>query len=466
MATLLRADDRFEIPDRLPAIALRDLVFFPYVVLPLLIGRPRSVASLEAARQEDGLVLLVAQRDSAVDDPTPEDLFEVGTVARVVQVATLPDGTARVVLEGLGRARIELLEDSGGGSLASLSLLVEQETEGGRTALPDVTRLSAEVIRLYAEYARLHERIPTELAGMMSTEGDRARLAHLVAGHLILTSSEKQEILETTELTDQLELLCQILTRELEVLRIEAKLDRQIQLQLSGDDPPDFGPALRALHREPEPRDEDDWEELERAIRRADLPPVAGERAEKELGRLKKLNPVAPEAAVIRTYLDWIVALPWSARSQDNLDVGHATSVLEAQHFGLTEVKERILDHVAVLSLVQEMRGPILCLVGPPGVGKTSLGRSIAEALGREFVRVSLGGVPCATAGPPTPYSFSTRSTSSPGTSTGIREQPSWRCWTRSRIGPSPITTWSWSTTCPTCSSWPRPTPCKACLSL
>jgi ATP-dependent Lon protease len=393
MATLLRADDTFEIPDRLPAIALRDLVFFPYVVLPLLIGRPRSVASLHAAREADGLVLLVAQRDSGVDDPTPDDLYGIGTVARVVQVATLPDGTARVVLEGLGRARIELLEDSESGSVASLSLLVEQETDGGRAPLPEVTRLSSEVIRLYAEYARMHERIPSELAGMMSTEGDRARLAHLVAGHLILTSSEKQEILETRELTDQLELLCQIMTRELEVLRIEAKLDRQIQLQLSGGDPPDLGPALRALHREPESREEDEWEELERAIRRAELPPVAQERAETELGRLRKLNPVAPEAAVIRTYLDWIAALPWSGRSQDNLDVGHATTVLEAQHFGLTEVKDRILDHVAVLSLVQEMRGPILCLVGPPGVGKTSLGRSIAEALGREFVRVSLGGV-------------------------------------------------------------------------
>ncbi|MEJ2202523.1 MAG: endopeptidase La [Gemmatimonadota bacterium] len=393
MATLLRADDTFEIPDRLPAIALRDLVFFPYIVLPLLIGRPRSVRALGVARDADGLVLLVAQRDSGVDEPEPDDLYHVGTVARVVQVAALPDGTARVVLEGLGRARIDRLEDLGGARHASLTLLVEREAEEERPSLPEVTRLSAEVVRLYAEYARLHERIPTELAGMMSGEGDKARLAHMVAGHLILPSSEKQEILETRELRDRLELLCQILTRELEVLRIEAKLDKQIQLQLAGEEAPVLGPGLRALHRERESQEEEDWEELETAIRSADLPPVAGERAEKELGRLKKLNPVAPEAAVIRTYLDWIVALPWSGRSKDNLDVAHATSVLEAQHFGLIEVKERILDHVAVLSLVGEMRGPILCLVGPPGVGKTSLGRSIAEALGREFVRVSLGGV-------------------------------------------------------------------------
>jgi ATP-dependent Lon protease len=393
MATLLRADDKIEVPDRLPAIALRDLVFFPYMVLPLLIGRPKSVAALAEAKETEGLVMLVAQREPAVDAPDPEDLFQVGTVARVVQVASLPDGTARVVLEGLGRARLESLETTDRGLEAAFSLLVEREAQGEGPVSPDVARLSIEVVRLYGEYARLHERIPGELAGMMSTEGDKVRLAHMVAGHLILPSVEKQEVLEAREPLDQFALLREILIRELEVLRIEAKLERQIQLQLAGEEPPDFGPGLRAIHSERDKQDEDEWAELEDSIRNAQLPPDARERADKELGRLKRLNPVAPEAAVIRTYLDWMVALPWAGRSQDNLDVEHATNVLEAQHFGLTEVKERILDHVAVLSLVKEMRGPILCLVGPPGVGKTSLGRSIAEALGREFVRVSLGGV-------------------------------------------------------------------------
>jgi ATP-dependent Lon protease len=178
-----------------------------------------------------------------------------------------------------------------------------------------------------------------------------------------------------------------------EVLRIEAKLDRQIQMQLSGESRPEFGPGLKVLHKEAPPAEADDWAELEATLAQMPLPPHARDRADKELGRLKRLNPVAPEAAVIRTYLDWIAALPWAGRSRDNLDVCHATAVLESQHFGLAEVKERIVDHVAVLSLVGEMRGPILCLVGPPGTGKTSLGRSIADALGREFVRVSLGGV-------------------------------------------------------------------------
>jgi len=392
MAILYRAEDQIEIPDRLPVIALRDLVFFPYMVLPLLIGRPRSVVALEEARRGDGLVLLVAQKNPAVDDPGTQELFRVGSVARVVQVSTLPDGTARVVLEGLGRARIRRLTTTAEALRASIELLVQRETDGDGPRPGDAAQLASGVTRLYAEYARLHERIPDELPGVLSAEGDRVRLAHLVSGHLILPSLEKQQLLEAVDVKEQLTLLGELLIRELEILRIEAKLDRQMQLQFGGEGERDFGPGLRAVHREV-PEESDEWAELDDALRRTDLPHHACERAEKELSRLRRLNPVAPESAVIRTYLDWILALPWSGRSLDNLDVGHASEILESQHFGLTEVKERVLDHVAVLSLVQEMRGPILCLVGPPGTGKTSLGRSIGEALGREFVRVSLGGV-------------------------------------------------------------------------
>jgi ATP-dependent Lon protease len=460
MATLIRAEDHVEVPDRLPVVALRDLVFFPYIVLPILIGRHRSVAALDAARADDGLVLLVAQKDPSVDDPAGADLFRVGTIARVVQVTKLPDGTSRVVLEGLGRGRIRRLTTTTVALRASIELLVAREaefeqtgdvdptgapevaaeTKGGAkvgagsdandgagseandgagsesepedeaetgepaplTTAADIARLVAStrtldsvcenVRRLYAEYARLHDRIPEELSAMLSADGDRVRFAHLVAGHLIVPALEKQEVLEATALDAQLDILREILVREIEILRIERKLDRQIQLQLGGKNSLfDLGP--RAPGREV-PRDEpDEWEELAEQIRQRDLPTHARKRADKELGRLKKLNPVAPEAAVIRTHLDWIVSLPWVARSNDNLDVAHASEILEREHYGLGEVKERVLDHVAVLSLVKEMRGPILCLVGPPGVGKTSLGRSIANALGREFVRVSLGGV-------------------------------------------------------------------------
>ena len=393
MATLHRAEDQIEVPDRLPVIALRDLVFFPYMVLPLLIGRPRSVAALAEAQAAEGLVLLAAQRDPTTDDPGGDHLFRVGTVARVVQVSTLPDGTARVVLEGLGRARIKRLNTTTQALRAGIALTTAYESEAGTPLPPKARELAGSVVRLYAEYARLHERIPDELPGVLSGEGDRMRVAHLISGHLLLPASEKQELLETPDAGAQFALLGEFLRRELEVLRIEAKLDRQIRLQLSGEVQPEFGPGLRTIHREPPQNDADEWTELEDTLGRRSLPPQARDRAEKEMSRLKRLNPVAPEAAVIRTYLDWLAALPWAGRSPDNLDVAHASAILDAQHFGLTEVKERILDHVAVLSLVGEMRGPILCLVGPPGVGKTSLGRSIGDALGREFVRVSLGGI-------------------------------------------------------------------------
>ncbi|MDH3271632.1 MAG: endopeptidase La [Gemmatimonadota bacterium] len=416
-----------EVPDRLPVVALRDLVFFPYIVLPILIGRRRSVAALEAAQEQEGLVLLVAQKDPGVDDPGSDDLFRVGTIARVVQVTKLPDGTSRVVLEGLGRARIKRLTTTTEALRATIELFTAFEIETGddtdsvddseayaealvEESDPDLSESNPEgghivhrrtvdsltdsVRRLYAEYARLHDRIPEELSGMLSADGDRLRFAHLVAGHLILPSLEKQELLETSSLYEHLDVLREMLVRELEILRIERKLDRQIQLQLGGKNSPfDLSPRPAGTRREAAKEEPDEWEEIAEQIRQVELPTHARVRAEKELARLRKLNPVAPEAAVIRTHLDWIVSLPWMGRSDDNLDVAHAAGILEAAHFGLGEVKERVLDHVAVLSLVGEMRGPILCLVGPPGVGKTSLGRSIAEALGREFVRVSLGGV-------------------------------------------------------------------------
>ncbi|HIB08561.1 MAG TPA: endopeptidase La [Gemmatimonadetes bacterium] len=393
MAKLIRAEDQIEVPDRLPVIALRDIVFFPYSVLPLLIGRSRSVTALDEASLDRDLILLVTQRDPAIDDPGSGDLFRVGTIARILQVTPLPDGTSRVVLEGLGRARIRRLTTTTNALRATVELLTGREVEPEGEVPAKALSLTRTVTSLYAEYARLHERVPEELSGILSDEGDRVRFIHLVAGHLILPALEKQELLETTDLIEQLDILHQLLTRELEIMRIEAKLDRQIQLQLTEERKPNFALGLGGIRKDSAQEDLHEWKEIEKAIHEADLPPHALDQANKELSRLKKLNPVAPEAAVIRTHLDWIVELPWATRSEDNLSVEHASQILESDHFGLLEVKERILDHVAVLSLVREMQGPILCLIGPPGVGKTSLGRSIALALGREFVRVSLGGV-------------------------------------------------------------------------
>jgi len=393
MATLNRLDGTFEISAALPVIALRDLVFFPYMVVPLLIGRPPSLAALEEARTDGGLALLVAQKDATVDEPGRDDLYRAGTVIRVVQVSGLADGTARVVMEGMGRARIKRFLPSGSCFRASVELLTAWEFEPDPPEDPGLAALTAKVTRMFRDYVRLSQKIPNEVIAAAAEISDRVRLAHLISGHLLIGTSEKQELLEETDNASRYGILLELLVREVEILRIQEKLDRQIRLQAEDDDPaPSIEEQLGSLLPEPGGGDPE-WAELERTIGRTPLPAAARDRAEKEFERLRKLNPVAPEAAVIRSYLDWILALPWERETSDSLDVERAEAVLEGEHYGLEEVKERILDHIAVLSLVGRLRGPILCLVGPSGVGKTSLGRSIARCLKREFVRVSLGGV-------------------------------------------------------------------------
>ena len=393
MATLNRLDGTFEISAALPVIALRDLVFFPYMVVPLLIGRPPSLAALEEARTDGGLALLAAQKDATVDEPGRDDLYRAGTVIRVVQVSGLADGTARVVMEGMGRARIKRFLPSGSCFRASVELLTAWEFEPDPPEDPGLAALTAKVTRMFRDYVRLSEKIPNEVIAAAAEISDRVRLAHLISGHLLIGTSEKQELLEETDNASRYGILLELLVREVEILRIQEKLDRQIRLQAEDDDPaPSIEEQLGSLLPEPGGGDPE-WAELERTIGRTPLPAAARDRAEKEFERLRKLNPVAPEAAVIRSYLDWILALPWESETSDSLDVERAEAVLEGEHYGLEEVKERILDHIAVLSLVGRLQGPILCLVGPSGVGKTSLGRSIARCLKREFVRVSLGGV-------------------------------------------------------------------------
>lgn len=395
MAQIRRSDELVELPEELPVVALRDLVFFPYMVLPLLIGRPASLAALEAAdRSDSGLLLLVAQRDPSCESPAEDDLFDVGTVARAVQVTSLPDGTRRVVLEGVGRGHVTGFVASPEGLRTKIEPYVARECASDAPASPELEALTRSVTRQFQEYASLHDRISEEPAPGLQESQDRVRLAHLLSGHLLLPPLEKQRLLECATEAAHLELLQEFLGRELEILRIEEKLDEQIRSQMDSDRRQFYlNEQLKAIHRELGFEAGEEWVELERDVSRAQLPAEVLERAERELKRLRKLNPVAPEAAVIRTYLDWILALPWSGRSDDAIDISRASDVLDAAHYGLGEVKDRILDHIAVLSLVGELQGPILCLVGPPGVGKTSLGRSIADALGREFVRVSLGGV-------------------------------------------------------------------------
>jgi ATP-dependent Lon protease len=392
MATLVRVDQTLEIPDQLPTVALRDLVFFPYMVLPLLIGRPASLRALQEAEAGTGHLLLLTQRDVQVEEPEEEDTYGIGTVVKILEISKLPDGNARVVFEGLGRARVVRFLPADTGLRTVIEPFVGTAFE--QTKTDEEEALARGVIKLYQDYVRLNERLPDDLISSVREDSDHGRLAHLVSGHLLVVPGEKQELLESESVDRHLTLLREILVREIEILRIEEKLDAHIRNQMDSDRKESFlQDPLHALRTPGGLEELDEWSELMEILRNKDLPDHARERAQREMTRLQKLNPVAPEAAVIRTYLDWITDLPWTSKTADNLDVEHAARVLDRAHYGLAEVKDRILDHIAVLSLVGELRGPILCLVGPPGVGKTSLGQSIADSLAREFVRVSLGGV-------------------------------------------------------------------------
>ncbi len=376
--------------DRLPVLALRDLVFFPHMVLPLLVGRTRSLNALAEARTEEGLLAVVAQKDPEVDEPVAADLHRTGTLVRVLEVSPLDDGTHRAVFEGLHRIQVERF-------IPSSRTFRGAARRWDPFPLPDEGEgrvLLRRVERLFQEYARLHDQIPGEVADTLLRVEDPERELNLLAGHLLVPTTEKQRLLESEGVAEGLRRVEELLGRELEVIRIEEELDHRIRHQMDEDRRRFYlQEQLKAIHEELGGEAQGEWGELEESVTQTHLPDHARERAERELSRLRKMNPAAPEAAVIRTYLDWILSLPWSTRTPDNPDVSRAEEVLEEEHHGLEEVKDRILEYIAVLSLVRELKGPILCLVGPPGVGKTSLGRSIARALGREFVRVSLGGI-------------------------------------------------------------------------
>ncbi len=390
MSVLHRVDETFEVADEQPVVALRDLVFFPYMVLPLLIGRAPSVAALKMAETEEGTLLLLTQKDGDVDLPTAADLHTTGCIVRILQVTPLTDGTSRVVLEGLGRAEALEFREEGDGLRARTRIL---EHSKQRLLDPEVEALVRQVRGLFHEYVALSPRMPDELHGTLQGVEDASRLGSLIGGHLLIPVEDKQSVLTRVGIEAQFTVLRDMILRELEILRIEEKLDQQVQVQID-DDRRQFylQEQLKAISKELGSTDSE-WSELEARLDKAGLPPNVRERADRELGRLVKLNPATPEASVIRTYLDWLADLPWESRTEDLLDVERAARILDDAHYGLEEVKERILDHIAVLSLVGALKGPILCLSGPPGVGKTSLGQSIAHALGREFVRVSLGGV-------------------------------------------------------------------------
>jgi ATP-dependent Lon protease len=387
-----RDNETIPTSDRVPVLPLRDVVVFPYVVIPLLVGRPASLAAIETALAEDKIILLVAQRDGEKQEPAAADLHRTGVIGRVIQVSRLPTGTTRVLVEGIARARVTRYIPSGN----VLRAAVQPSPFAGPTEeeAPETEALSRRVMNSFEEYVSLHRRIPAEIVAIIQSTNSVERQAFGVAAHIAVRFELRQSLLEADTLRSLLEMLGELLTGEIELLRLERKIDDDVRGAMFQNQREFYlQEQLRVIHRELGEEDSDDFAELEAQVRKKSLPPVVEERTLRELRKLRRMPPMSPEFTVARNFVDWIVSIPWTERSDEVLDVARARTILDADHYGLDEVKDRILDFIAVLSLVGRLDGQILCLVGPPGVGKTSLGRSIARALGRKFVRMALGGV-------------------------------------------------------------------------
>ncbi|MDO4540343.1 MAG: endopeptidase La [Syntrophomonadaceae bacterium] len=372
-------------------LPLRGVLVFPYMVIHLDVGRKRSIAAIEAAMLKDNKIFLASQRDVKQDEPQAEDIFQVGTIAEIKQILKMPGGTMRVLVEGLYRASIKEF------------IVNEQYVQVAVEELPDPAEEGAELEALkrtlvlqFEQYVRLSKKVSADTVASVTSIQGSGHLADVIVSHLQLQLDEKQELLECVQLKQRLNRLCEILSREMEVLELERKINIRVRKQMEKTQKDYYlREQMKAIQKELGERDEhsSEIEELKAQIEAAGLPDYALEKANKELDRLSKMPPSTAEAVVVRNYLDWLLAMPWSAESRDRLDLDKAEQILEEDHYGLEKPKERILEYLAVRKLAKKMKGPILCLVGPPGVGKTSLGKSVARSLGRKFVRISLGGI-------------------------------------------------------------------------
>lgn len=382
-----------EIPGRLPAIPLRDVVIFPYMIFPLLIGRPSSVKAVEEAMVRDKLLFVVAQRNSQEDEPRRRGLHAVGTVVKILQILKLPNNVVKVLVEGVTRARIVRYSTVDGARFVDIRPLGgDQEPE-----TPRLEALSRVAATLFKRYVNLNPNLPDEILGSLDQMPHVSVLIDFIAAHVAQSVEKKQPVLEAEALEDRLQHISALLEGENEILELERTIENQVRDKISKHQRAYYlQEQLRVIREElGEQADDDDGVvgRYKEKLEKAQLPEEAQTRVQEELDKLRQMSSMSPEAHVIRTYLDWIFALPWGEKTEDNLDMANAERILDEDHYGLEKPKERILEHLAVLRLVQRMRGQIICLVGPPGVGKTSLGRSIARALKRNFVRMSLGGV-------------------------------------------------------------------------
>ncbi|RMD81658.1 MAG: endopeptidase La [Candidatus Dadabacteria bacterium] len=376
---------------RLPLLPLRDIIVFPHMVVPLFVGRQKSIAALEAAMETDQRILLAAQRDAKTNDPTEEDIHPVGTIGTVVQLLRLPDGTVKVLVEGQQRARILRYLDTERYFAVEAEAIVEQYTENA-----EIQALMRSINSVFESYVRLNKKVPPEMVMTVASIENPSRLADTIIAHLGIKIDDKQQLLETFDVAERLEKVLGHLRSEIEILEVEKRIRSRVKKQMEKTQKEYYlNEQMRAIQKELGEKDEfrNEIQELEEALAKSKMPDEAREKTEKEIKKLKMMSPMSAEATVVRNYIDWMLSLPWADYTEDRIDIEEARRVLDEDHYGLEKVKERILEYLAVTKLVGQIKGPILCLVGPPGVGKTSLGRSIARALGRRFVRVSLGGV-------------------------------------------------------------------------
>ena len=377
--------------ESLPLLPLRGMIVFPFMVVPLDVGRDKSISALEEAMIHDRLIVLAAQRQAKVNDPNQEDIYEMGTMAEIKQLLKLPDGTIRVLVEGLRRVKIQNYLQVDPYYMVQLTEVFEIEEKNVETEA-----LMRSTLYQFEQFIKMSKKVPPEVMVSVNNIEDPGRLADIIASHLSLKVEEKQQILEAESARARLETLCSFLVKEIDILEMERKIHLRVRKQMEKTQKEYYlREQMKAIQKELGDADERtaEVEELRAKLAKITLPQEAEEKVLKEIDRLAKMPPMSAEAVVVRNYIDWLLAMPWNTLTEDRLDVNSAEQILNEDHYGLEKVKERILEYLAVCQLTKKLKGPILCLIGPPGVGKTSLAKSVARALNRKFVRFSLGGV-------------------------------------------------------------------------
>ncbi len=376
--------------DHYPVLPLRDIVVFPYMIVPLFVGREKSINALEEVMRADKHILLAAQKNAGDDDPATDAIYQVGTLASVLQLLKLPDGTVKVLVEGTTRAKILRYTDNANYFEAEVERI--PETVGSKA---EIEALARSAVSQFENYVKLNKKISPEVLGNIAQIEDYSKLADTIASHLAVKIADKQDVLETTTISERLEKVYTLMESEISVLQVERKIRSRVKRQMEKTQREYYlNEQMKAIQKElGDTEERDDIAEFEEKIENTKLSKEAKDKASAELKKLKQMSPMSAEATVVRNYLDWLLSIPWGIKGKVKKDLDEAQLVLDAEHYGLEKVKERIIEYLAVQARTNKLKGPILCLVGPPGVGKTSLGKSIANATGREFVRMSLGGV-------------------------------------------------------------------------